>query len=71
MPVIYEVVAHGEKYTTQTGEEKSRLVNIGKVIEKANGKLSLKLDVIPLNFDGWAMLLPPRPKDDQQQAAPR
>ena len=64
MPVTHEIVAHGEKYTTADGQEKSRLINIGKVIEKANGKFSIKLDTIPLNWDGWAMMLPPRPKDD-------
>jgi hypothetical protein len=66
MPVTHEIVAHGEKYTTADGQEKSRLINIGKVIEKANGKLAIKLDTIPLNWDGWAMMLPPRPKDDAQ-----
>lgn len=71
MPVIFEVVAHGEKYTTADGQEKSRLINIGKVISKANGKQSLKLDTIPLNWDGWAMLLEPRPKDDVQSPSPR
>jgi hypothetical protein len=73
MPVIYEVVAHGEKYTTQTGEEKSRLIQIGKVIEKQNGKMSLKLDTVPLNWDGWAMLLEPRPRDETTpaKAAPK
>jgi hypothetical protein len=70
MPVIFEVVAHGEKYTTADGQEKSRLINIGKIITKANGKQSLKLDTIPMNWDGWAMLLEPRPKDDAPQRAP-
>ena len=64
MPVTHEIVAHGEKYTTADGQEKSKLINIGKVIEKANGKLSIKIDTIPLMWDGWAMMLPPRPKDD-------
>jgi hypothetical protein len=69
MPVIFEVVAHGEKYITADGQEKSRLINIGKIITKANGKQSLKLDTIPMNWDGWAMLLEPRPKDDAPPAA--
>jgi hypothetical protein len=29
--------------------------------------MSMKLDVVPTGaWDGWAMLLPPRPKDGQQ-----
>lgn len=37
---------------------------IGSVLEKDGGKLSMKLDMIPLGaWDGWAQLFVPKPKD--------
>lgn len=61
MAVAFNVV-YGEKYQ-QNGQEKTRWVTIGKVLEGRNGGYQLKLDMIPTNWDGWAALFEP----DQQQ----
>jgi hypothetical protein len=60
VPVLYEVTAAGEKYTAKDGTEKTKWIRIGSVIQTKSGKMSLKLETIPLNWDGWASLMEPR-----------
>lgn len=66
MSVKYEACARGEKYTTKSGEEKQRWIKCGVVIEGKNG-LSLKLESLPVNFDGWLSFFEPKPRDEQPQ----
>lgn len=73
----YEVTAVTGKYTDNNGQEKSRYLNIGAVIETKNG-LMLKLESVPVGWDGWAYLNEPRAREDgnqqprqQQRQAPR
>lgn len=61
----YEVVAVTGKYQDRDGNEKSRYMTIGAVIETRNG-LMLKLEANPVGWDGWAYLNEPKPKDGQQ-----
>ena len=63
--VKWEVVAVTGKYKTSDGQEKSRFAKIGVVMETDKG-LRLKMEMVPLGWDGWAMLSEPKPK---QQAA--
>ncbi len=56
--VKYEVVAATGKYK-QNGEEKTRFAKIGVVMETDKG-LRLKLETIPLAWDGWALISPPK-----------
>jgi hypothetical protein len=49
---------------SQNGEDKKRYINVGAVFEGEKG-LSLKLDSIPVQFDGWINFYEPRPRDDQ------
>jgi hypothetical protein len=58
-------VANGT-YTDKSGQEKTSWLTIGKVIEKQNGSLTLKLDCVPVAFDGWVQFFDP-PKDDEKQ----
>ncbi len=67
MPVLYEVTAAGEKYTTKDGTEKTKWIRIGSVIQTKSGKMSLKLETIPLGWDGWASLMEPR-QDEPKKA---
>ena len=74
MARVYEVTAVTGKYTDNNGQEKSRYLNIGAVIETKNG-LMLKMESVPVGWDGWAYLNEPRPREDapqqhQQQRAP-
>jgi len=61
----YEVTAVTGKYTDSTGKEKSRYQTLGSVIETKNG-LMLKLESVPVGWDGWAYLNDPKPRDGQQ-----
>ena len=64
----FDVVAITGKYQDRDGNEKNRYTNIGVVIETSKG-LSLKLESIPIGFDGWAYLNEPKERD--QREAPR
>jgi hypothetical protein len=67
MSRIYEITVVSGKYTNKDGQEKSRYINIGSVVETKKGPM-LKLDVIPLmdgGWNGWAYLNTPKTKDDQ------
>ena len=61
--IRYEISAAIGKYT-KDGEEKTRWSKIGTVMETKSGKLAIKIDTIPVNWDGWASLMEPRQKDD-------
>jgi hypothetical protein len=60
----YEVVAVTGKYTDSEGNEKSRYMNIGAIIQTKNG-LMLKLEGVPVGWDGWAYLNEPQQKKQQ------
>lgn len=64
----FDVVAITGKYKDSQGNEKSRYVTIGAVIETKNG-LSLKIEAVPVGWDGWAGLYEPKAKE-QGRAAP-
>ena len=62
-------VKHPEEYTSG-GETKTRWVMCGAIIKKANGKHVLKMDVMPVNSDGWFQLFEPEPREDAQPQRP-
>lgn len=62
----FEVTAVTGKYTDRDGNEKSRYMTIGAVIETKNG-LMLKLEGVPVGWDGWAYLNDPKPRETQQK----
>lgn len=66
----YEVTAVTGKYTDNTGKEKSRYQTLGSVIETKNG-LMLKLESVPVGWDGWAYLNDPKPRDEQPRQQQR
>ena len=66
----FDVVAITGKYTDKDGNEKSRYTNIGVVLETSKG-LSLKLESIPVGWDGWAGLYEPKPEQGQQRPPQR
>lgn len=59
-----------QRYQDRDGNEQKKYVNIGAVIETRNG-LSLKLESVPVGWDGWAGLYEPKPKDGQQRQSSR
>lgn len=68
MAVKYDAVVATGTYTDKNGQEKAQWTTVGRVIEK-DGKLSLKLDVVPVAFDGWIKFFEPKTKD--QPAKPK
>ena len=43
-----------EKYKDrQTGQEKQGYMTVGHVLEKPDGTVMLKIDSLPIGFDGW------------------
>lgn len=64
--VVKEIVAITGKYQDRNGVEKNRYQKLGVVMEK-DGKKMIKLEVIPLNWDGWAFLNDPKESDGNAQ----
>lgn len=50
------------------GQEKTRWINCGAMFETEKG-LSIKLDTIPVGFDGWLKLFEPKPREDAPRRA--
>jgi hypothetical protein len=75
MPVVKEVTVV-TRYTDAQGNEKKRYHNVGVVMSTKNGDM-LKLESLPIGWDGWAYLNDPREREDKpvadkpRQAAPR
>jgi len=73
MAILYKVAATSGKYTDKDGNEKSRYVDMGVVMETKNGPM-LKLEAIPVGWDGWAYLNEPKAEDgkprQERQARP-
>jgi hypothetical protein len=66
------VVTTGEYQDRQTGKTKKQYRTIGAVFQNDEGKLSLKLELLPtVGFNGWINFYPPREGDQKpKQAAP-
>lgn len=73
---IYDAAAStGEYKDRQTGETKKRWQNVGAVFEGDDGRLSLKLETIPVGpgWSGWISFFPPKderreqPRNDRQE----
>jgi hypothetical protein len=63
----YDAVATVGEYTDkQTGEKKKQYANVGTVFENDDGKLSLKLDTIPVGpgWSGYIQFFEPKPRQD-------
>jgi len=73
MGVKYEVKAVTGTYKDNNGNEKQRTVKVGVIIEGRNGFM-MKLEAIPVGWDGWAYLNAPEARSSggnrPQRAAP-
>lgn len=61
MGIKYELIASTGEYTTKTGETKKRWTKVGLVLENERG-MSIKVEQIPVGWDGWAIMTEPREK---------
>lgn len=69
MAKLYDVVAITGAYTDKEGREKKRYATLGAVIETKNGPM-LKLETIPVTWEGIAYLNEPRPRTQAPTASP-
>lgn len=70
MGVKKEVVAVVGTYTDGDGNEKKRYLRIGSIMKTRNGDM-LKLDSVPLGWNGWAYLNDPKEKDGGDGGRPQ
>jgi hypothetical protein len=63
MKKTHDAVYAGEKYTDRDGNEKTRYVNVGALFQRDDGSLSMKLESLPIGFNGWVNFYEPKPKD--------
>jgi len=63
---VYDVVATVGEYTTKGGEKKKRYLNVGSCFQNEQGRMSIKLDAIPVGQDwsGWVSLYEPKNATD-------
>lgn len=74
MKKTHDAVYGGEKYTDKEGNEKTRYVNVGSLMQRDDGSMTMKLEAIPVGFNGWVNFYEPKPKDGEQpqrQARPQ
>lgn len=55
MAVKKQLKARAGTYTNKQGEEKTRYVNVGVLLETQKGEM-LKIESLPVPFDGWIYL---------------
>ena len=70
MSTKLDLIAVVGEYTDAQGNNKKRFVKVGTLWDKGQG-ISLKIDNVPLNWDGWLTAKAPlEPKVAPRQAAP-
>jgi hypothetical protein len=69
--VVKEIVAITGKYKDGAGKEKNRYAKIGVVMEKDDGARMIKLESIPVGWDGWAYLNDPKDNSNGNGASHR
>lgn len=70
MPVKYEITAKCGEYEDRDGTKKARYTRCGVVLESRDGKLSAKLEALPVNFDGWLNFWEPKEKESPPAPKP-
>jgi hypothetical protein len=66
--VFDAVVSVGEYEDRETGKRKQQYRTVGAVLQSDDGRLSLKLELMPVTgFNGWVNFYPPR---EREQKAP-
>jgi hypothetical protein len=66
--VRYEVFTKNGTYKDSNGQEKNRWFRMGVCFQNDKGQLSIKIDGVPVNWDGWMSLMEPKPKDGSKPA---
>lgn len=66
MKKTHDAVYAGEKYTDRDGKEKTRYINIGSLFARDDGSLTLKVESLPIGFNGWINFYAPKAKESEQ-----
>jgi single-stranded DNA-binding protein len=68
MKKIFDAVATIGKYKDRQGNEKKRYVNVGSVFQDDQGRMSLKLEAMPVGpeWSGWLAFYEPKQQDGIQ-----
>lgn len=69
MALNFELFARGEAYKDKNGDDKNYWIKCGVVIDNKSGGQSIKLESLPVNFDGWLVMKEPKPKDNKPDNA--
>ena len=59
----HDAVYAGEKYTDREGNEKTRYVNVGALFARDDGSMTMKLESLPIGFNGWINFYEPKERD--------
>lgn len=65
MKKTHDAVYAGEKYTDREGNEKTRYVNIGAMFTRDDGSQCMKLESVPVGFNGWINFYEPKPREGE------
>lgn len=71
MGIKYELTAKTGTYTDKDGNEKTRYARCGVVLEGKDGRLSIKVESLPVAFDGWLNCWEPEKKDAKPTTSKR
>lgn len=66
MKPVYDLAVKTGTYTDRAGAEKGRYLNVGKVFQRDDGSLTLKLDCLPIgipDWSGWVNCYPHKPRE--------
>ena len=63
MGIKYDCIVKNGTYTDKMGNEKNRWQKIGVCVDTKQGGLAIKLEAIPVAWDGWISLAEPKPKE--------
>lgn len=72
MAIKFELRAKSGTYKDQaTGEEKTRWMKCGVVMETRQNGLAAKVESLPVDWDGWFNFVIPKPKEESNNFKPR
>jgi hypothetical protein len=68
----YDVVATVGRYKDAEGNDKKRHSQCGAVFEDSEGRISIKLDTVPVSpeWSGWLSCYEPRDRSPRQEGGP-
>ena len=69
MAITHDLIAKTGEYVNKEGETKARWTKVGVAMNNKQGGISLLIESIPVNFDGWVTMREPQPKDGAGSSA--